>query len=371
MRIKIPVAAPTLGEEEAEAVADAVRSGRVSSGSRVRAFEEDFSRYVGARHAIAVNTGTAALHVALAALGVGPGDEVILPSLTFISTANVVLYQGATPVLCECDPRDYNVTPQAIEGRISGRTRAVIPVEMNGLPLDYDNILPVAEAAGVPVVVDSAESLGSAYQGRLVGSQGLIHCFSFYPNKTITTGEGGMITTSDDALAARIRMLVNQGQEGRYNHVALGFNYRMTEMQGALGTVQMKRLERNLKAKECIASRYDRAFKTVRGVGLPARPQYATAQSWFMYSVRVKDRDVRDRVASLLAAEGIETRVGFPPIHTQPYYHQNFGFRDGDLPVTLDAWSRKLDIPSWPELPEEQQAEVVEALVTALGKVQS
>lgn len=359
MNVRIPVSNASLTEEDALAVADAVRSGRVSAGSRVQAFEAAFASYIGAGHAIAVNTGTAALHIALAALGVGPGDEVIVPSLTFISTANVVLYLGATPVLCDCDPDSYNVTAAILEKHITGRTRAMVPVEMNGLPLDYEAIVGLSVRTGVPIVIDSAESLGSSYKGRLVGSQALIHAFSFFPNKTITTGEGGMITTGDARLASTMRTLVNQGQDGRYNHVALGYNYRMTEMQGALGSSQLRRIGVALAEKERIALAYDRDFAGVQGVDVPPRPPYATAQSWFMYSVRLKDVRARDAAAMELARRGIETRLGFPPVHTQPYYRERFGYRDSDLPDCLAAWRRKLDIPAWPGLPEHDRQEIV------------
>jgi perosamine synthetase len=367
VNVRIPVSNASLAEEDARAVADAVRSGRVSAGTRVQAFEQAFASYIGAGHAVAVNTGTAALHVALAALGVGPGDEVIVPSLTFISTANVALYLGATPVLCDCDPETYNVTAAILEKHITPRTKAMVPVEMNGLPLDYDAIVGLSTRTGVPLVIDSAESLGSAYMGRLVGSQALVHAFSFYPNKTITTGEGGMLTTGDARLASTMRTLVNQGQDGRYNHVALGYNYRMTEMQGALGSSQLRRIGLALAEKERIASAYDRDFTEAPGVDVPPRPPYATAQSWFMYSVRLRDVRVRDATAMELAKRGIETRLGFPPVHTQPYYRKRYGYRPGDFPDCLAAWRRKLDIPAWPGLPEPERQEIVSVIAQMAG----
>ena len=365
MNIRIPVANATLTEEDAQAVADAVRSGRISSGPRVHAFEEAFASYAGVRHAVAVNNGTSALHVVLAALGIGPGDEVIVPSLTFIATANAVLYQGAKPVLCECDPKTYNVTADTVSCCITPRTKAVIPVEMNGLPLDYAPLLRLSGETGVPMIVDSAESLGSGYEGRPTGSQGLAHIFSFFPNKTVTTGEGGMVTTGDSALATRVRTLINQGQDGRYNHVALGFNYRMNEMQAALGLSQLKRISWTLRERERIAHRYDRAFAGRPGIEPPTRPSHATAHSWYMYSVRLRDRAVRDAAASALAERGIETRLSFPPVHIQPYYRDLFNLQPGDFPVSLRAWERKLDIPAWPGLPESQQDEVIDALAAA------
>ena len=364
---KIPVAQPVLGDEEIAELTDVIRSGRISSGKKVREFEEAFTGYTGAGHAIAVSTGTAALHVSLAALDIGPGDEVLVPDLTFISTANVVLYQGATPVLCECDPATYNVTAEILESRLTSKTRAMIPVEMNGVPLDYDEILPLAERSGIPMIIDSAESLGSEYSGRKVGNQSLAHCWSFFPNKTVTTGEGGMITTSDSKLATRIRSLVNQGQDGRYNHVALGFNYRMTEMQAAIGVAQMRRLPWILDEKERIAAAYDKAILGIPGIEPAPRPNYATRQSWFMYSVTCENRARRDVAAKGMAEDDIETRTGFPPIHTQPYFRERFGYSESDFPVAMETWERKLDIPCWAGMPENTQARVIDSMKRALS----
>jgi dTDP-4-amino-4,6-dideoxygalactose transaminase len=367
----IPVAQPYITEADALFVADAVRSGWVSNGPMTRRFEEEFTAAVGARQAIAVNSGTAALHVALAALGVGPGDEVIVPSLTFISSANVVLYLGAKPVLVECDPKTLNVTPEIIASAITPKTKVVMPVEMNGIPLDYEPLIQLCEKHDIAIVADSAEALGSEYHGERVGSQVPIHCFSFFPNKSITTGEGGMITCSDDELAEKIRQLTNQGQDGRYNHVALGFNYRVSEMQSALGISQLSRLDEQLEHKEDLAVFYDRNLAGIDGLELAPRPQWATAQSWYMYSIIVENLTIRDNVVGYLTASGIDTRLGFPPIHKQPYYRENFGHKPEDLPITMDIWERKIDLPSWPQMTDQQRLRVVHAVRAALGEARS
>ncbi|MQF70516.1 DegT/DnrJ/EryC1/StrS family aminotransferase, partial [SAR202 cluster bacterium AD-812-D07_MRT_10900m] len=339
----------------------------ISRGPMTRRSGEDFAAAVGATHAIALNSGTAALHVALAALGVGPGDEVIVPSLTFISSANVILYLGAKPVLVECDPNTFNVTPEIITAAITSKTKAVMPVDMNGIPLDYDPILRLCAEHDIAVVADSAEALGSEYRGVRIGSQAPIHCFSFFPNKTITTGEGGMVTCVDNETEGRIRQLVNQGQDGRYNHVALGFNYRMTEMQAALGISQLSRLDAQIEAKEKLAQFYDRNLEGVPGLELAPRPEWATAQSWFMYSLTVANRTVRDEIAEHLATNGIDTRLGFPPIHNQPYYRDTFGYKPEDLPISMQTWERKIDLPSWPKMTAEQRNRVAAAVKEALS----
>jgi dTDP-4-amino-4,6-dideoxygalactose transaminase len=361
----IPVAQPEIKEVDALFVAEAVRSGWVSNGPMTRRFESEFATAVGANHAIAVNNGTAALQVALAALGVGPGDEVIVPSLTFISSANVVLYLGAKPVLVECDPATLNVTPEIIAAAITSNTKAIMPVEMNGVPIDYEPLLRLSAQHNIPIIADSAEALGSETNGVRIGSQALIHCFSFFPNKSITTGEGGMVTCADDELAERIRQLVNQGQDGRYNHVSLGFNFRMTEMQAALGISQLSRLDDQLKRKEKLALYYDQNLAGIPGLQLAPRPAWATAQSWYMYSVMVDNLAERDRIVIHLTASGIDTRLGFPPIHNQPYYRETFGYKAEDLPISMDTWERKIDLPSWPQMSDQERHRVVAAVQEA------
>ena len=365
--IKIPVANVSLGEEEAIAVANVVKSGRLSMGPKVADFEKDFCTYTGAQHAIALNNGTAALHVALAALNLKPEDEVILPSLTFISTAYAVMYLGATPVLCECDPLTYNVTVDNLQECLTNKTRAIIPVEMNGMPINYDDILNFAEDNNLKVVIDSAESLGSSYKNNKIGSIAPVHMFSFFPNKIITTGEGGMITTNSDSLAKEMRILLNQGQDYRYNHIRLGYNYRMTELQAAIGIQQLQRIEYRIQEKNRIAEFYNNAFCKMDGISIPYVPDYITQHSWYMYSVRV-DPFIRDAVVKHLENEGIETRLSFPPVHTQPFIQKTLGYTADLLPHTNQAWNSKIDIPAWPGIIETDLDKVVNAMQSALDK---
>jgi perosamine synthetase len=367
--IRIPLAQPTLGEEEARAVYETVRGGWVSMGKRVREFEERFASFVGARHAVAANNGTAALHMALIAAGVEEGDEVLVPDITFISTANVVMYERARPVVVECDPDTYNISLDDAARRITERTKAIIPVDMNGLSLDYKKVRSFAEAHGLAVIADSAESLGARYEGTPIGAQEAQHIFSFFPNKNLTTGEGGMVTTDDDALAERLRVLRNQGQEGRYNHVELGYNYRMSDIQASIGCAQLDRVEGTVRDKQTVAERYDAAFADHSLIRAPFLPPYVTQHSWYMYAVALDDSVPRDRVVEELADAGIDTRLSFPPIHMQPFYIERFGYTDDDYPISTHAWSQLLDIPIWPGLPEDQQTEVIETLKAATERL--
>jgi perosamine synthetase len=305
------------------------------------------------------------LHAILAALGIGPGDEVIVPTLTYISTANVVLFQGAELKLCECDPANYNVRVEDLEKVVSPRTRAVITVDMNGLPIDYRPIVAWAKSRNITIVADSAESLGAVYRGKAVGTQAPVHSFSFFGNKNVTTGEGGMITTDDDALAAELRILRNQGQQGRYNHTHLGFNYRMTELSAAIGIIQLQSLEARLAAKERTVARYNQAFAREPLMSLPVVPDYVERHSWYMYAPCFAASVDRDAVVAKLEAANIETRVSFPPVHIQPYYVKRYGFQVGDFPVSHGAWRRLINLPIGPDLTTAQLDTVIAATLDA------
>ena len=366
----IPVANPLIGEEEAKAVYDVVKKGWVSMGETVKEFENDFAHYVGARHAVAANNGTNALHITLIASGIKPGDEVLIPSITFISTANVVLYEGATPVLVECDPRTYNISVEDAEKRLTNKTRAIISVDMNGMPADYDEVIAFAEKHGLKMIADSAESLGAVYKGRKVGDIAPMNIFSFFPNKNITTGEGGMITTNDDERALLMRQLINQGQNFRYNHIHLGYNYRMTNVPAAMGIEQLRKIEFIILEKEKIAERYTEAFENDSYISPPYVPNYVNQHSWYMYAVSLKKWINRDEVVSELKKRGIDTRLSFPPIHIQPYYQEKFGYNNDSLPVSLQAWAQLIDLPIWVGLSYEDQVYVIHSIKEIVRKIE-
>lgn len=356
---RLPVAEPFLGEEELRYVSECVLSGWVSSaGKFVSRFEGLFAERCGVDHAIAVSNGTAALHVALAALGVGPGDEVIVPALTFIATANAVTYTGARPVFADSEPVTWNVDPEAIAAAITSRTKAIVPVHLYGHPADLDAI--VAAADGIPIIEDAAEAHGALYKGRPVGSLGLAGTFSFYGNKIVTTGEGGIVVTNDAELAARIRVLRDHGMEPgrRYWHPVLGFNYRLTNLQAALGVAQLERLDEILDAKRRVSDRYSAGLNHLPGITLPPEAPWATNVHW-LYSILVDDRDT---VMDVLELAGIESRPFFTPIHQQPLYATG-----EPLPVAESLAGRGVSLPSAVTLSSAE----IDRVVATLGSVAS
>ena len=363
-RVRLPVAEPFLGEHELRYVTECVVTGWVSSaGKFVARFEEMFADFCGARYAIATSNGTAALHLALLALDIGPGDQVIVPTLTFIATANAVIYTGAHPVFVDSEPETWNIDPAQIEQAITPRTKAIIPVHLYGHPADMDPILDIAHRHGLAVVEDAAEAHGARYKGRRVGAIGDIGCFSFYGNKIITTGEGGMVVTDNAELAERVRMLRDHGMspERRYWHEVLGYNYRLTNLQAAVGVAQMEKIERILTAKLRIARLYEEGLCDLPGLILPPSAPWADNVYW-LYSVLV-DASVfgcnRDEVMATLATQGIDTRPLFFPVHMQPIYAT--GQR---LPVAERLAAAGLSVPSAVGLQEHEVSKVVEALTT-------
>ncbi len=365
MGFRIPVSDVFITEEDAQAVYEAVLSGWLSQGPRVAEFEEGFAHYVGCRHAIAVNNGTSALHLVLAAASIGEDDEVIVPPLTFVSTANVVLFQNARVVFADIDPQTLNIDVDDVKKKINSRTKAVIPVHLFGQPIDMDPLMEICEEENILVIEDAAEAHGATYKSRMVGTLGHVACFSFFPNKNMTTGEGGMVTTNNDELAEKMRIYRHQGQKGRYNHVVLGFNYRMTEMQAALGIVQLKRLEWILERKNEIAKVYDELFEEVNGVETPLVAPYTTRHSYFLYTILFKKHD-RDKVADFLENKGVQTRVCFPPIHIQPYYRERFGYKPEDYPKSYKAYTEILNIPTHPKLTKKEQKYIVDNIKAAI-----
>lgn len=315
------------------------------------------------KHAIAVCSGTAALHVSLAAIGVGPGDEIIGPSFSFIATANCVLYQGAKPIFADIDPLTYNIDPEQIKKKITKKTRAVVPVHYGGQPADMDSILEIAETHDMHVIEDAAEAHGALYKGKKAGTLGDLNCFSFYPNKNMTTAEGGMITTDNEELALKMRMIRSHGQDRRYHHVMLGYNYRMTDIQASLGLVQLKRLDWVVEKKVECADYYNEQINTIRGnkIRTPYSAPHAT-HVYMFYAIKFQNKETRDKAILKLEEKLVETRVAFPPIHLQPLYRNLYGYAEGYLPVTEEVSDTILCLPIYPHISREEQQYVLSAL---------
>jgi perosamine synthetase len=364
----IPIASPLLEAEELNNVMEAVKSGWISSkGKFIHEFEELFAEYCGVRFGVATCNGTTALHLALAALGIGKGDEVIVPTLTFIATANVVKYTGAKPVFVDCHPDYWCMDPQKIEEKITQKTRAIIPVHLYGHPCDMDIIKAIAKAHNLWIVEDAAEAHGAEYRGKKVGSFSDIACFSFFGNKIITTGEGGMCLTDDPDLAKRLQILRDHGQnpEKRYWYDVIGFNYRMTNLQAAVGVAQIKKVDRLIKTKRQIASWYYRALEELRvneAVILPKEMPWAKNVYWMFSILFTKKFGLsRDEIAAKLLAKGIETRPLFYPLNTMPPYR-----KFGHFPISEEISRKGINLPTGFDISESQVNEICKNIESLL-----
>lgn len=364
----IPIACPYIGEEDAQAVYEVVKSGWISMGKKVRELEDFVCDYIGVKHAVTFNNGTSSLHAALLAVGVESGDEVLVPTLSYISSANTILFCGATPVFCDAEPKTFNVTAVELQRRATSKTKAVMTVDLKGLPADYDSIMEFSQNNNIPIVSDSAESFGAVYKQKRVGGQCPIHSFSFFANKNITMGEGGMITTNDDELADKCRVVRNQGQSERYVHVVVGNNYRPTDYAAALGLEQVKRIEWIMEEKQKIAEYYNKAFKNHPLIEIPYVPEYATRHSWYMYCLTLAESIDRDKVVNILKENGVDSRLSFPPIHLQPIYREMFGYKEGDFELSEKIFSRFIDIPCWVNMGKARMERVIEYVFDAVEK---
>ena len=363
----VPVNEPLLDGNEEKYLVECVRTGWISSeGPFVARFEESFAARVGRRHGVAVSNGSVALDAAVAALGIGPGDEVIMPTSTIISCAAPVVRAGATPVLVDCDPRTWNMDIGQVEARITPRTKAIMPVHIFGLPVDMDPVLALAQRHGLKVIEDAAEVIGQTYRGRPCGSLGDLSTFSFYPNKHVTTGEGGMVVTDDAALAERCRSLRNLcfKPEQRFLHDELGWNFRLTNLQAALGLAQLERLDRSVATKRRMGARYTELLRGVRGIQLPLeRAPYAENIYW-VYGVVLDDEvpfDAREAM-SRLARLGIGTRPFFWPMHEQPVFRRMGLFQGERHPVAERVARRGFYIPSGMALTDAQMERAARAV---------
>ncbi len=356
----IPIARPDLGQEEIDAVADVIRSGIVAQGPRVKELEAAWAEFCGVRHTIAVANGTLALMAIFDQLGIGAGDEVITVAHTFAATANAILSTGATPVFVDIEPDTYLIDAKRIEAAITPRTRAIVPVHLFGLVADMDMIGAIADRHGLAVVEDACQAHGATFRGRRAGSFG--HgAFSLYATKNMTTGEGGFITTNDDGLADRLRLYRNQGMRSRYQFETLGFNYRMTDLNAAIGLVQLSKLERNTARRQAIAAAYDTAFADLPVV-TPVVPDGRT-HVYHQYTLEVGAE--RDAIIAAIRDGGVGADIYYPiPVHRQPYIQER-GLH-ADLPITDRAAERTIALPMYPGMTAEDQATVIAVVRTAV-----
>jgi perosamine synthetase len=367
---QIPLARPVLGEREQELVLEVLRSGNLSLGPRLPEFERAFAARVGAPFASASSSGTAALHLALRAVGVGDGDEVVTTPFSFVASANVAIYERARPVFADIDPVTLNLDPAAAASAVSDRTAAIVPVHVFGYPAD----MLAFEQLGLPIVEDACEALGAVYaDGGTVGGRGHPTTFAFYGNKQMTTGEGGMLTLADPRLKERVDSERNQGRApdmGWLDHDRLGFNYRLSELACALGLAQLERLDALLSGRARVAGLYRAALAEIEGLELPCLDAGDARRGWFVFVVQLPRGVDRDDAVRALGALGIPSKPYFPAIHLMSFYRERFGYREGEFPVCEEVAARSIALPFFPEMTEPQVERVAEALDSVLARTE-
>lgn len=369
----IPYGRQTIDDNDIQAVLDVLKSDYLTTGPKVAEFEKKVADYVGVKYAVAVNSGTAALHIACLAAGIKEGDEVITSPITFAASANCVLYCGGTPVFADIDAETYNISPKQIQEKITSNTKAIIPVHYTGQPCDMEAIQAIARKYNLLVIEDAAHALGAEYKGKKIGSISDMTCFSFHPVKPVTTGEGGMVVTNNEKLYKKLLlfrshgitrddnlMTENQG-DWYYQQLELGYNYRITDISCALGISQMDKIDDFIKRRREIAKRYDEAFKDVKGIKIPKQIEGATS-GWHLYMIQVDDRK---KIFDKLRKTGIGVNVHYIPVYKHPYY-QNNGYERCCCPVAESYYSRAISLPIFPGLTNEQQQYVIGEVIKSL-----
>jgi perosamine synthetase len=367
---QIALSAPWIDGREEELVVETLRSGQLSLGPMIDRFEEALAAAAGAPHVAAVSSGTAGLHLCMRLAGIGPGDEVVTSPFSFVASANCALYEGATPVFADIDADTLNLDPSAVEAAITPKTKAILPVHIFGYPAELSELEAIAERHGLAIVEDACEALGTLYRGRPIGSFGHPAVFAFYPNKQMTTGEGGAVAVGSEEEWALLKSLSNQGRSdsGEWlTHARLGYNYRLDDLSAALGLAQLERLDEILAARAEVAGRYADLLAGVDGVEAPLPDDEDHRRSWFVYVVKLARGVDRNGVMARLGEEGVASKPYLPSIHLQPFYRERFGYQEGMLPVSEDASARTLALPFHARLPAEDQERVVETLARVLG----
>ena len=367
----IPLARPLVGAREEELVTETLRSGRLALGPKLPEFEAALARRLGVEHVSAVSSGTAALHLSIRAAGVGPGDEVVTSPLSFVASANCLLYEGAKPVFCDIDRRSLTIDPAAAEAALNRRTAGILPVHIFGYPADLPKLERMAADRGLWIVEDACEALGATHaDGTQVGARGNLSVFGFYPNKQITTGEGGAVLSPSAEVKERIDSERNQGRApdmGWLDHDRLGFNYRLDDLSCALGIAQLERLDELLAARARVASLYSEALAGVEGLGLPCADDGGNRRGWFVYVVQVPHGVDRDETVVAMRERGVDTKPYLPAIHLMSFYRERFDHQPGEFPVCEDVAARSLALPFYPELTDGEVEQVVEALLAVIG----
>jgi dTDP-4-amino-4,6-dideoxygalactose transaminase len=366
----IPLSKPYIGEREEELVLEVLRSGRLSLGPTIDRFEEMLAERVGAPYCAAVSSGTAGLHLLALSAGLGPGDEVITSTLTFVASANCFILTGATPVFADIDPGTLNVDPAAVEAAITERTKAIIAVDIFGYPCELDELRAIAERHGLKLIDDSAQALGAEYKGKPVGGHGVPAIFGFYPNKQLATGEGGVVVTDSQEEYELVVSMRNQGRDyatgGWFHHVHVGLNYRWTDIQAAIGIAQLEKLDEMLRLRREAAERYSDLLRDVDGIELPLEDDGDHRRSWFVYVVAVERGRDRDAVMARLREAGVQTAEYIPCVHLQSYMREGYGFREGMFPVAEDITSRTLALPFYAGIDPGDQERVASVLAESL-----
>lgn len=371
----LPYGHQSIDEEDINAVTEVLRSDWITTGPKVAEFEDAFARYVGSKYAVSFSSGTAALHGAAYAADLQPGDEAITTPMTFCATSNCVLYQGASPVFADIFPDTLNINPEEVEDRITPKTKAIIPVDYAGHPAALNSLLKLAKENGLIVIEDACHALGAQYKGRRTGGISDMSVFSFHPVKHITTGEGGMVTTDDEAFARRLRLLRSHGIEGDarqrqakgqwyYEMIDLGYNYRLTDIGCALGLSQLKKLDLNLARRREVASRYQDAFEGLPGIILPVERDYVSS-AWHLYPIRLDLKMLksgRGEIFAALRGENIGVNVHYIPVHTHPYYRLHFGYKGGEYPIAEGAYETLISLPMFHGMVDQDIEDVVEAV---------
>jgi dTDP-4-amino-4,6-dideoxygalactose transaminase len=369
MTEQIPLAQPEIGPREEELALEVLRSGRLSLGPTGERFEHDFAAWLGSDDAVAVSSGTTALHLCVRAQGWGPGDEVLTSPFSFVASANCLLYEGARPVFCDVDPVTLNLDPAAVEAALGERSAGILPVHIFGFPAAMPELEAIAADHGLGIVEDACEALGAVdSEGRPVGTRGNLATFAFYANKQLTTGEGGMIVPSSAAIAARLRSERNQGRAvdmGWLDHGGLGFNYRLPDFAAALGVAQLEKLDAMLERRDSVAALYAEGLAAIEDVEAPLAARGTERRSWFVYPVRLAEKLDRDAVIARLGERGIATKAYLPCIHLFPHLHE-LGYREGQFPVAEAASAHSLALPFFPAMTESQVTRVCEALAESL-----